>query len=73
MDRAVAENAITMMIGEIRTRLDSAAAIARAAQVCANEGNIGKAVEIILDVEQLNYEASNLLNAASTLTRISRA
>jgi hypothetical protein len=73
MDRAVAENAIAMMIGEIRTRLDQAAGIARAAQVCASEGNIEKAVEIVLDVEQLGYEASNLLNAASTLNRISRS
>jgi hypothetical protein len=72
MDRAVAENAIAMMIGEMRTRLDDASGIARAAQVCANEGNIEKAVEIALDVEQLSYEASNLLNAASTINRMTK-
>jgi hypothetical protein len=31
-----------------------------------------KAVEIVLDVEQLTYESANLLNAESTLNRIAR-
>ena len=53
-------------------RLDQAASIAKAAQVCADSGNVGQAVEIVLDVEQLTYESANLLNAASTLNRISQ-
>jgi hypothetical protein len=68
MDRAVAENAIAVIIGEIRARLDNAAGIARAAQVCATEGNIEKAVEIVLDVEQFSYEAGNLLNQQAPST-----
>lgn len=71
MDRSVAESAIKLFLGEIRQRLDEAASIAKAAQVCAEGGNVSKAIEIVLDVEQLSYESANLLNAASTLNRIS--
>ena len=71
MDRGIAESAIKLFLGEIRQRLDEAASIAKAAQVCAEDGNVSKAVEIVLDVEQLSYESGNLLNAASTLNRIS--
>ena len=70
MDRAIAESAISAFLEEIRRRLDEAASIAKAAEVCAARGNISKAVEIILDVEQLSYETASLLNAASTLNRI---
>ena len=72
MDRIVAESAIKLFLREIRQRLDEAASIAKAAQVCAEGGNVSKAVEIVLDVEQLSYESANLLNAASTLNRISK-
>ena len=71
MDRSTAEGAIKLFLGEIRQRLDEAASIAKAAQVCAEGGNVGKAIEIVLDVEQLSYESANLLNAATTLNRMS--
>jgi hypothetical protein len=70
VDTKVIEAAIKLLLVEMHSRLEKAAAIAKAAQVCADGGNIGKAVEIVLDVEQLNYESANLLNAASTLNRI---
>jgi hypothetical protein len=56
----------------MRQRLDEAASIARAAQACADAGNIEKGVEIALDVEQLVYEVETLLNAASLINRISK-
>ena len=71
MDRSTAEGAIKLFLGEIRQRLDEAASIAKAAQVCAEGGNVSKAIEIVLDVEQLSYESANLLNAATTLNRMS--
>ena len=71
MDRGLVESAIKIFLGEIRQRLEEAASIAKAAQVCAEDGNVSKAIEIVLDVEQLSYESTNLLNAASTLNRIS--
>ena len=53
----------------IRERLDKATAIAKAAEVCASEGNAEKAIRIVLDVEQLVYEVNTFLNAASLLNR----
>lgn len=70
MDLNTVEAAIKFLIVAIYSRLEKAAAIAKAALVCANGGDVGKAIEIVLDVEQLNYESGNLLNAASTLNRI---
>jgi hypothetical protein len=57
----------------MRQRLDQAAGIAKAAEACAKAGNIEKAIEIALDVEQLIYEVSTLLNAASLMNRINRS
>ena len=71
MDSKVIEAAIKFILSEMRQRLNEAANIAKAAQACADGGNVGRAVEIVLDVEQLTYESANLLNAASTLNRIS--
>lgn len=70
MDARTVAKAVGLLLTEIRTRLDQAASIARAACTCADGGNVDKAVEIVLDVEQLTYEAGNLLNAASTLNRV---
>jgi hypothetical protein len=43
-----------------------------AAETCASTGNIDKAIEIALDVEQLIYEVNTFLNAASMINRISK-
>ena len=72
MDSKTVEVAIVFMLTEMRNRLDQAAGIANAAQVCADGGNVRKAIEIVLDVEQLTYDSANLLNAANTLNLISR-
>jgi hypothetical protein len=40
----------------MRVRLDEAASIAKAAEACADTGNIRKGIDIALDVEQLLYE-----------------
>jgi hypothetical protein len=53
----------------IRERLDEAAAIAKAAEACAQAGNPEKGATIMLDVEQLVYEVNTFLNAASLLNR----
>lgn len=64
MDRAATEIATRVCLREIRKRLDGAASISRAAEVCAESGQIAKAIEVALDIEQLAYEASRLLDAA---------
>ena len=72
MDPATLEITIKVYLKEMRERLDHAASIARAAQACADAGNVEKGVEIVLDVEQLIYEVNTLLNAASLIYRINK-
>lgn len=72
MDRTATEAAIKIYLTEIRLRLDEAAGIAKAAEACADSGQVDKAVEVLLDIEQLSYEASRLLDAVSFLNRLSR-
>jgi hypothetical protein len=71
MDPQVAETAIKAFIKEILDRLDQAAGLAKAAQACADAGNVEKALQIALDIEQPIYEANTLLNAASLIGRVS--
>ena len=70
MDTQAAELTIKAYLTEVRTRLDRAAGIARAADACAGAGFCDKAVEITLDIEQPLYEATTLLNAASLINRL---
>ena len=72
MDPHILEATLKLHIKEMRERLDQAAGIARAAEACAEAGNLEKAVEIALDVEQLIYEVNTFLNAASMMHRIGK-
>jgi hypothetical protein len=45
--------ALMMQLALLRERLD------QAAEACAKSGNIGKAIEIALDIEQLTYAPSS--------------
>ncbi len=69
MEAHIAETAIKTFLTEIRTRLDKAAGIGRAADACAGAGFHEKGLEVALDVDQLLYEATTLLNAASRINR----
>lgn len=70
MEVATLEAALKMHLVEIRERLNRATGIAKAAEACAEAGNIEKAIEIALDIEQLVYEVTTVLNAASLMNRI---
>jgi hypothetical protein len=72
MDAELVEATLKMHVKEMRERLECAAGIGKAAQACADAGNIEKAIEIALDVEQLIYEVNTFLNAASMINRISK-
>jgi hypothetical protein len=72
MDPQLAETAIKSYLNEIRNRLDKAVGIGRAADACAGAGFHEKGLEVALDMEQLLYEATTLLNAASLINRIAR-
>jgi hypothetical protein len=54
-------------------RLDEAASIAKAAQTCADAGNVRKWIEIALDVDQVLYEVNTFLNAASLTHRLGKS
>ena len=70
MDARMVEAALKLHVRGMRERLDQAAGIAKAAETCAEAGNIEKAIEIALDVEQLIYEVNTFLNAASLMNRV---
>ena len=72
MEAHIAETAIKTFLTGIRTRLDKAAGIGRAADACAGAGFHEKGLEVALDVDQLLYEATTLLNAASLINRIAQ-
>ena len=72
MDPQLAETTIKTYLNEIRSRLDRAAGISRAADACASAGFHEKGLEVALDMEQLLCEATTLLNAASLINRIAR-
>jgi len=69
MDDAALNALLTQYLREMRARLDQVASIARAAEACANAGNLSKAIEIALEVEQPIYEVTTFLNAASLMSR----
>ena len=70
MDAKTLEITIKSYLKEMRGRMDEAAGIARAAEACAETGNMQKAIEIALDLEQILYEVNTFLNAASMMLRI---
>ena len=72
MDAAFAEPAFKAYLKEIHIRLDQAASIAKAANACAEAGNADKGVHVALDIEQLCYEATRLLDAASLINRLAK-
>ena len=63
---------LKVYLTQMRERLEQAASIAKAAETCAESGNVAKGVEIALDVEQLVYEVKTFLNAASMINRLGK-
>lgn len=73
MDAHTVEITIKVYLKQMREHLKRAASIAKAAEACAEAGNVEKGIEIALDVEELIYEVNTFLNAASMINRISKA
>jgi|SRR6266567_3616320 len=72
MDAHTVEVTIKVYLKEMRERLEKAASIAKAAEACAEAGNVEKGIEVALDVEQLIYEVNTFLNAASMINRLDK-
>jgi hypothetical protein len=60
---------VTTLIIEIRTKLEEAVTIAKAAESCAINGSINRAVPILTEFEDLAHEAQDLLRATLTIKR----
>jgi hypothetical protein len=73
MDAHAREITLKTYLKEMRERLEQATGSARAAEACAESGNIEKAIEIALDLEPLIYEVNTLLNAANMIKRIGKS
>ena len=69
---ATVDLTLKVYLTQMRERLEKAASIAKAAETCAESGNVAKGVEIALDVEQLVYEVNTFLNAASVINRLGK-
>ena len=72
MDAHTVEITIKVYLKEMRERLERAVSIARAAEACADAGNVEKGIEVALDVEELVYEVNTFLNAASMFNRLGK-
>jgi hypothetical protein len=64
MDRSAAENVTKAFLANIHRNLQEAASIAKAAQVCAESGNVETAIKMIMDIEDAVHQADRLLSAA---------
>jgi hypothetical protein len=62
----------TTCLGEISSRLTDAAAIAKAAVVCAESGSEREALRIAMDLDELLSEAGTLHGAVCLIGRMQR-
>jgi ATP/maltotriose-dependent transcriptional regulator MalT len=67
MTPEILDTAITEFLQQAGQKLEQAVQIAKAAEACAEAGNPKKAVEIIMDIEDLVFRATALLDGATVL------
>jgi hypothetical protein len=64
MDRIAADNVTKAFLANIHRTLQEAARIAKAAEVCAESGNVQTAVKMVMDIEDPTHQANRMLSAA---------
>jgi hypothetical protein len=64
MDRTAADTVTKALLANIHRKLREAVSIAKAAEVCAESGNMQTAVKMIMDIEDPTYKANLMLSAA---------
>jgi hypothetical protein len=69
MTPEIADACIDEFISMIAERIDSAAAISKAAVTCMEAGNREQAVTIAMDIEQLLSDANQFLGCATLIKR----
>ncbi len=73
MTPEIADATVKLCLRTMSDLLGQAASLARAAAICAEEGNRNGAIGIVLDVEELTRDANALLNTATFAHRQARA
>jgi hypothetical protein len=68
MDRIAADAVTKALLGNIHRKLQEAASIAKAAEVCAETGNIQAAVKLVMDIEDSTHKANRMMGAALLIT-----
>lgn len=63
---------ITELIAEIREDLEEAAALALAAEACAERGSVGKATEIANEINDFTHDVSRFLAVIVLIRRRSK-
>jgi hypothetical protein len=51
-------------LANIHRKLQEAASISKAAEICAETGNVQTAVKMVMDIEDATHQANRMLNAA---------
>jgi hypothetical protein len=64
MDRTVADTVTKALLANIHHKLQEAASIAKAAEVCAESGNVQTALKMVMDIEDPTHQANRMLSAA---------
>ena len=64
MDRTAADNVTKALLANIHRKLMKAASIAKAAEVCAESGNVQSAVKMVMDIEDPTHQVNRMLSAA---------
>jgi hypothetical protein len=64
MDRTAADAVTKAFLANIHRKPQEAASIAKAAEVCAESGNVQTAVKMVMDIEDPTYQANRILSAA---------
>jgi hypothetical protein len=69
MDRAAADDVTKALLVHIHRKLLEAASIAKAAEVCAESGNLQTALKMVMDIEDPTHRANLMLSAALLIGR----
>ena len=63
MDRSATDSVTRALLVQIHSELREAVSIAKAAEVCAESGNIQRAVKMAMDIEDPAYRSDRMLKA----------
>ena len=60
---------IAALVTEIRSKLEEALSVAKAAESCARDGNVDHSVQILMDFESVACDAQDLFKATLAIKR----